>query len=399
MTLPLLVYLAAGILQTPTLEKLHLQARRSVAKTGQDDAVSVKVSVSVENRGSEAICLHLIDPLPPETKLANGETSQRLVLKPGQESGLEYTFQAKRGHFVWKHIQARLSDPLGLVETRLQIPAPAEIQIQPRLKKFKPFQMRPHSTLHSPGSIPARLGGSGTDFWGIREYHPGDSMRWLDWRLTARHPGKFFTKEFEQEEIAEIGLILDARRKTELRIGDESLFEYAIGAASSLAEMFLHQGHRVSLYTFGEESLRVYPGYGKIQLQRIMDCLSRLKISDGSGPMNYLDSLSTRMYPSHALLVIISPLTSSDWMFFTRLRALGYQVLAIIPDPIDFAQPHLPSEEKESLAMRAARVERQIKINRIMRLKIPVINWHVHEPLSPLVRHSLTRPFSNRRGW
>jgi len=51
------------------------------------------------------------------------------------------------------------------------------------------------------GSIPARLGGSGTDFFGVREYHPGDSLRSLDWRLTARHPRQFFTKEFEQEEM------------------------------------------------------------------------------------------------------------------------------------------------------------------------------------------------------
>ena len=36
-------------------------------------------------------------------------------------------------------------------------------------------------------------------------------LRRLDWRLTARHPRQFFTKEFEQESIADVGLIVDAR--------------------------------------------------------------------------------------------------------------------------------------------------------------------------------------------
>jgi len=96
--------------------------------------------------------------------------------------------------------------------------------------------------------------------------------------LTARHPRQFFTKEFEQEEIAEIGLILDARQSTDLRIGEESLFEHCVGATASLAEMFLHQGHRVSLLVFGEMMLKAFPGYGKTQLQRIMGCLSKAKV-------------------------------------------------------------------------------------------------------------------------
>ena len=159
------------------------------------------------------------------------------------------------------------------------LPANATIQVRPQIKKFKAISLRPQNTVHSPGSIPARLGGSGTDFFGIREYHSGDPLRTLDWRLTARHPHKLFSKEFEQEEIAEIGLILDARQRTDLQSGMRNpVFEHSIGATASLAEMFLHQGHRVSLLVFGETMLNAFPGYGKTQLHRIMSCLSKAKI-------------------------------------------------------------------------------------------------------------------------
>ena len=269
--------------------------------------------------------------------------------------------------------------------------------IKPNMHRFKPIQMRPNSTLHSPGSIPARLGGSGTDFWGVREYHPGDPLRRLDWRQTARHPYQFFTKEFEQEEIAEIGLILDGRRKMELKIGTDSLFERSLGATASLAEMFLHQGHRVSLLVYGDTMQQAFPGYGKIQLHRIMECLAKVRVGNDRGSLDSLDFLPIRMFPSHALIVFISPLSSHDWGLFPRLRAMGYQVLLISPNAIDFAATTMPDDASYRLAVQAARIERHLKLRSIGQLQISVIDWHVHQPLFPLLRSSLSRPYGQRR--
>jgi uncharacterized protein (DUF58 family) len=329
-------------------------------------------------------------------KITDGELSQWATLQSGESTELNYAFTATRGDFFWKSIRIMVSDPLGLIETEMLLPANATIQVRPQIKKFKAIPLRPRNTVHSPGSIPARLGGSGTDFFGVREYHPGDSLRTLDWRLTARHPRKFFTKEFEQEEIAEIGLILDARQSTDLRIGDESLFEYSIGATASLAEMFLHQGHRLSLLVFGGTMLSAFPGYGKTQLHRIMNCLSKAKIEGESRALGSLDFLPIRMFPNHALIIVISSLTSSDRSLFQRLRAYGYQAFLVSPDPIDFAYPTLAKDATNQLAIRAARIERCLRLNDIAQLHIPVIDWQISQPLFPLVRNALTRSRGQR---
>jgi uncharacterized protein (DUF58 family) len=289
-----------------------------------------------------------------------------------------------------------VSDPLSLIESEMILPANATIQVRPQVKKFKAISLRPQNTVHSPGSIPARLGGSGTDFYGIREYHSGDPLRTLDWRLTARHPRKLFTKEFEQEEIAEIGLILDARQRTDLRIGNESLFEHSIGATASLAEMFLHQGHRVSLHVFGGTMLNAFPGYGKTQLHRIMSCLSKAKIEAESRALGSLDFIPIRMFPNHALIIVISSLTSTDRSLFQRLRAYGYQAFLISPDPIDFASSTLSHDATNQRAIRATRIERRLQLNEIAQLHIPVIDWQVRQPLFPLVRNALTRSRGQR---
>jgi uncharacterized protein (DUF58 family) len=396
MILPFLAYLMAGIIQTPHVERLSIGSNRTLEQTRINGTLSVSVRLGIENKSMETIHLFVEETAQPGMKITEGGLSQWMSLHPGETTELKYAFTATRGDFGWKSVHTMAGDPLGLIQTKILLPDNTAVQVRPQIKKFKRISLRPRNTVHSPGSIPARTGGSGTDFFGVREYHPGDPLRTLDWRLTARHPRKFFTKEFEQEEIAEIGLILDARRNTDLQIGKESLFEYGVGATASLAEMFLHQGHRVSLLVFGERMLTAFPGYGKRQLHRIMSCLSKAKIERENSALGSLDFLPIRIFPPRALMIVISSLTSTDRSLFQRLRAHGYQALLISPDPIDFAYPTLPQDATHQLAIRTARIERRLRLNEIAQLHVPVIDWQVNQPLFPLVRNALTRSRGQR---
>jgi uncharacterized protein (DUF58 family) len=356
----------------------------------------VEVNLTIQNQALETVHLFIEETVQAGMEITEGELRRWVSLRPGESTALNYTFTAARGEFAWQSISTWVSDPLGLIETELPLPANAAIQIRPPIKKFKAIPLRPRSTVHSPGSIPARLGGSGTDFFGVREYHPGDPLRSLDWRLTARHPHQFFTKEFEQEEIAEIGLILDARQSTNAHSESASLFEHSVEATASLAEMFLHQGHRVSLLVFGKTRLTAFPGYGKTQFQRILGCLSKAKVEAEDGASAHLNFLPIRMFPSHALIIVISSLTATDRDLFQRLRAYGYQALLITPDPLDFVYPTLAQDITTRLAIRAARIERRLRLNEVAQLQIPVIDWPVNQPLFPLVRNALTRSRGQR---
>ncbi len=388
MTLPFLAYLGIGILQSPSAGKASLRASRTVEKNIADGITSIEVSVTVSNQGAAVDWLNLVDPLQPGMNITVGQIQQPAALRTGEDAVLKYTFRAERGFFSWKTVRVVVSDPFCLMESELELPASAEIQVLPELKKFRPFPLWPQRTLHSAGSIPARLGGNGTDFWGVREYHPGDPLRRLDWHLTARHPHKFFTKEFEQEEIADIGLLLDARKKIDLQVDGDSLFEHSVRAAASLAEVFLRQGNRMSLLIYGDPEVNLFPGYGKVQLNRILSALAQAATkSDGS--LSSLQFLNVHMFSSHSLIIVLSPLAPNDWLLFPRLRAYGYQVLLISPDPFDFAQGVLSSDPTTALASRISRVERQLEISQISQLWIPVIDWQVSQPLSPLVRNAL----------
>jgi uncharacterized protein (DUF58 family) len=117
----------------------------------------------------------------------------------------------------------------------------------------------------------------------VREYQVGDSLRRINWRISARDAGAapgfrgLTSNEFEQERIADVGLILDARESVNVSIGDHSLFERSVSAVAALAGAFLEDGHRVSLLTYGYGLRRVFPGMGKVHKNRILRTLAQVE--------------------------------------------------------------------------------------------------------------------------
>ncbi len=396
MALPFLAYLGAGIWETPSLEALRLNATRVLQATRSGGATTITVRVTLRHEGRQMVSLRLADPLQPGMKITRGDLRQWVALEGREVTQFEYDFESERGSFRWQVLQAVAGDSFGLFESELAVAAPADIQVQPRINQVRPFLPRPDSTLHSPGSVLAHRGGSGTDFWGVREYHPGDPMRRLDWRLMARHPRQFFSKEFEQEESADIGLILDARQRSDIQLGNDSLFEHTIRATASLADAFLHQGHRVSLLIFGGQMRAEFPGYGKVQRNRILRALARAQVDADTSGLS-LGFVPLRMFASGALIVVLSTLAPDDASLFPRLRARGNQVLLICPDPIDFARLSVDQDPAGRLALRAARVERHLALRKIAQLHVRVIDWQVDRPLAPLVRYAFHPARGERR--
>ncbi len=63
------------------------------------------------------------------------------------------------------------------------------------------------------------------------------------------------------------------------------------------------------------------------------------------------------------------------------LRALGYHVLIISPDPIAFEKRFVPQEECTALAERIARMERDGALSKLRRARVNVVEWDVTLPL------------------
>ncbi len=390
---PLLVYIAVGMIRFPAQDAIRLSAQRELRRIDTDNGPVIEVKLDIQNPGMGLPCVQISDGDGEDNRVISGQAKIMTSIANNGGASMTYTIPELRGRYSWRTAHVRVGDPLGLMAFDREVPAEAEVLIPPQGEKFQRLPLRPRYTLHAPGSIPAHRAGAGTDFWGVRLYHPGDSLRWLYWRLNARHPGQFFTREFEHEEVADFGIILDSRLETDLREGDENLIEHSIRAAASLAEGFIHQGNRVSLLVWGQVITRIFPGYGKYQLSRILHALSGVK-SSSTGKILSLNHVPLRMFSNRALIVVISPLTRADNLFFPRLRAAGHQAMLVSPDPYDFMYPGVAADADSQRAYRLACQERHIQLETIARLNVRVVDWQVRQPLFPLLRTS----FGHLRG-
>ncbi|HET6845969.1 MAG TPA: DUF58 domain-containing protein [Anaerolineales bacterium] len=372
LSVPFLSFILVALTRSPG--KLALSAARTVGKSDAPVHGVIQVELALTNQGDTLANVRIHDALPASGQLIQGRATETCWLSVGATAGLDYSLTVPRGIYSWKSVSAVAADPLGLFETSAEVRAPGEIIIQPKPLGIGSLRYRPRRTLHSTGPVPVPLAGSGTDFLGIREYRSGDALRRINWRLTARHPGRLFTNEHERHEVGNFGLILDARQ------ADAEVFEGAVTAAASLAESILKDGNRLSLLVFGRSMAAAFPGYGKRQLSLILQSLSGANPS-AHVPLDYLQYFPARLFPTQAVLVMISSPVPHDFEMYARLRAAGYEMLLFSPDSVSFAARRNKGKPDTRLGIRAALIERRATLLSLSRLGVHIVDWQLHTPI------------------
>lgn len=130
-----------------------------------------------------------------------------------------------------------------------------------------------------------RRAGVGLQHLDHRDYTPGDEVRHIDWRQTAR-AGRPIVRRFEAETVSDWTLLLDA--SASMATGDGAKWWAARRATAALAYALLQGGHRVGLIAFGARVLAHGPrGQGPHQhaaLVRLLRSLEPDRASERSEP-------------------------------------------------------------------------------------------------------------------
>jgi uncharacterized protein (DUF58 family) len=388
LAMPVIVMLAFAYLTLPDGARLSITRILSAERVSIDAPFTVKVRV--HNEGEHLENLRLEDQHSPLLRVVEGVDRRQIRLRSGETFEWEYKLAGPRGYHVFPEVKVTVSDALGLVERTAFIPTTGRVFVLPPFKRLRRIYIRPRQTRVYSGNIPARQGGSGVDFFGVREYQPGDSPQWINWLANARHPDHLYSNQYEQERVADIGIILDCRRLTN-SIKDRSLLEHSITVAATLIDAFIKEGNRVGLLLYGQYLQWTVPGYGKKQRERLFQALAQASLGD-SQIFAKLVYIPTRIFPANSQLVLISALHEEDIDILVRLRLLGYHVLVISPDPIEFEQQALPHTPQVINAARILRLERQLLLQRVQRAGIQAVSWDLNTPLELCLHQALSRP-------
>lgn len=388
LAVPAVLYLFFALLLAPA--PLLLRVTRTTSTDHTLAGIPVSVHLEVANQGGALDRVTLEDWVPQGLEVVEGSPRVSAALRPGAVYRWSYVIRPGRGLFDFEGVHASASDHFDLSRQAILLEAPGHLTVLPEPFRLRRMGIRPLRTRGHAGPVPARQGGPGTEFYGVREYQAGDPRRWINWRASARHPNALYTNEFQQERITDVGLMLDARSRHDMRVGGRSLFEHSIRATASLADLFLRDGNRVGLLVFGQYLDWTFPGYGKVQRERIMRALARARSGD-SQVFDSLENIPTRFFPAQSQLVLVSPLSQDDLPVLLRLRARGYQVLVIRPDSVSYEGAGLPPTASVELASRILHARRAVVRRGLQQAGIQLVDWQVDRPFDQVLHGSLGR--------
>lgn len=85
------------------------------------------------------------------------------------------------------------------------------------------------------------------DFYGLRDWRPGDSRRWIHWRTSARR-GSLVVRQFEQRRSQDLALLVDLWQPTQPSEAELAHVETAVSfVATLLADACQQSGRQLMI--------------------------------------------------------------------------------------------------------------------------------------------------------
>jgi uncharacterized protein (DUF58 family) len=265
----------------------------------------------------------------------------------------------------------RVRDPLGLFVHELRVGEARPLKVYPSGERLRSL-LRPLRTQPTAGNQVARERGEGIEFADLRPFVPGDRLRRINWRATARR-GELWVNELHPERNTDVVLFLDTF--VEAKRADEGTLDLTVRAAAALAEQYLAHRDRVGLVVFGGILNWLTPASGLVQRYRIVDALLDAEIML-SYAWKEIEIVPRHTLPPQALVVGLSPLLDDRAITaLGDLRRRGFDVGVVEVSPVPFAQPVDPLARRLWLLRRAARRTAFHSVG------VPVAEWREHEAL------------------
>jgi uncharacterized protein (DUF58 family) len=173
-------------------------------------------------------------------------------------------------------------DPLGLWRRETEIAPATQVLVHPRVTSITDRVVTRH--LDDPPVRPpvSRRWPAGFELLGFREYVPGDDLRHVAWRATAR-TGRVMVREAEQGVADRTVIVLDTSA--------DDAFELAVDVAAAIGMHHLRRGYEVTLLANGGPLTR--PARGAAGQAPLLDALARVE-SGGEPLAPALTRLATR---------------------------------------------------------------------------------------------------------
>ena len=161
-------------------------------------------------KAGESKTLEVEVPNPMEVELEDGgwySASQ----SPSRKSIMVIVNPQLSGVYKLERLRAKVKGRMGLMIANTELPINLEVKAYPRVLPWIVEAARTlRAGLAGPGLAPGRRPGQGAEYHGTREYTPGDPLRLVEWKATARL-SRLMVKEYLEELSSSPHIIYDER--------------------------------------------------------------------------------------------------------------------------------------------------------------------------------------------
>jgi uncharacterized protein (DUF58 family) len=363
----LFVVAAAGWLWNElSLFGLHYQ--RHFSETRAFLGETIELTLEVRNQKFLPLTwLQITDIFPASLPMDQGE----VVVNPASNQGEYLTFWmpgafqrlkrnftfhcTKRGYFAYGPITIRTGDGFGLFTRRAKRHNREHIIVYPRIYSVAEMRLPAKNPFGDRGTE-RRIFEDPMRTRGIREWQPGDGLRRVHWKATARHR-QLLSRIYEPSEDPQILIFLNVSTMRRTWLGNiPELLERAISVAGSLAAMGVDKRLPVGLIANGflpgsDQTIRLLPGRSPKQLVRILELLAAVTPIFAQ-PIEELLLREAPRLPWGATIVVVTALVHDELLAaLSDLEQAGRQIVLFtlakeppvrdIPGILVYHLPHL----------------------------------------------------------
>jgi uncharacterized protein (DUF58 family) len=343
--------------------RFAMAAERTLEDT-EDTAVVTVIAERAVDR------LDFVLGLPRDVEVVDGVDAVSMRLAAGEERDVELQLRCRRwGVYNLGAVRVCARDRWRILSWQGAVSPSHRLRAYPRPLTLQRL-VAPVRTQALAGSQVARSKGDGVEYADIRDFVPGDRVRSINWRASARRQG-LVVNERHPERNTDVVLFVDSF--TDVRDAGRSVLDEAVRAAAALAARHLEQRDRVGLVAYGGVLRWLQPGMGATQRYRLVETLLETGV-EPTYAWRDVNIIPARILPPAALVFALTPLVDPRFVgALEDLRGRGYDVAVVEVDPRPMVRPG--RSEVERVAHRLWLLEREVHRWRLESLGIAVSTW------------------------
>ncbi|GAB2773259.1 DUF58 domain-containing protein [Actinomadura fibrosa] len=307
------------------------------------------VRVKLWNHYPFPVHFEVIDEVPVQFQKRDFKRS--LSVPSRSEATFEYFLRpVLRGEYRFGNLNIYCSTHLKLAKRRYTFGKEQLVKVYPSFIQMKKYDfMAVDRRTFDPGLKKIRKIGHTMEFEQIRDYVPGDDVRSINWKATAKQGG-LMVNQYQDERSQPVYSVIDTGRTMKMPFENLKLLDYAINSALAFSNIALKRKDKAGLITFSNKLEKIVPASSKkTHLNLLLETLYNVDSKFLNSDPGLLYTHLKRRLPQRSLLLLYTN--------FEHISALHRQ----LPYLSAIARKHLlvviffENTELEQLAQKEAR--------------------------------------------